>query len=93
MYPYIIGEDQDPKQRLRCGHPSLSVGANTVESVSEFVYLGSKISGDEHSTPRVIIGPLEEGHWWHEPLEILISDNGQGSVKGVRYTSLCCSSA
>ena len=33
--------------------PALSVGANIVESVSEFVYLGSKISGDGHSTSKV----------------------------------------
>ena len=34
--------------------PALSVGINTVESVSEFIYLGSKISSDGHSTPEVM---------------------------------------
>ena len=33
--------------------PALSVGANTVESVNDFVYLGSKISSDGCSTPEV----------------------------------------
>ena len=33
--------------------PALSVGANTVESVNDFVYLGSKISSDGSSTAEV----------------------------------------
>jgi len=31
--------------------PALTVGANTVESVSEFIYLGSKVTSDGYSTP------------------------------------------
>ena len=33
--------------------PALSIGANAVHSVSEFIYLGSKISSDGYSTPEV----------------------------------------
>ena len=35
-------------------YPALSVGANTVDSVSEFVYLGSKVTTDGHSAPEVM---------------------------------------
>ena len=34
--------------------PPLSVGANTVESVSEFIYLGSKVTTEGHSEPEVM---------------------------------------
>jgi hypothetical protein len=34
--------------------PALSVGTNTVESVNDFIYLGSKISSDGRSTPEVM---------------------------------------
>ena len=34
--------------------PALSVGANTVDSVSEFIQLGSKIFTDGSSTPDVM---------------------------------------
>ena len=33
---------------------ALSVGTNTVDSVSEFIYLGSKIFTDGYSTPEVM---------------------------------------
>jgi len=35
--------------------PALSVGANTVDSVSEFIHLVSKIFTDGYSTPEVIL--------------------------------------
>ena len=34
--------------------PALSVGASTVDSVSEFIYLGSKISSEGYITPEVM---------------------------------------
>ena len=34
--------------------PALSVGPNTVDSVSEFIYLGSKVTTDGHSAPDVM---------------------------------------
>ena len=34
--------------------PALSVGASTVDSANEFIYLGSKISSDGYSTPEVM---------------------------------------
>ena len=34
--------------------PALSVGANTVDSVSEFISFGSKISSVGYSTPEVM---------------------------------------
>ena len=35
-------------------HPAFSVGANAVDSMSEFIYLGSKIITDGHSTPEAM---------------------------------------
>ena len=34
--------------------PALSVGSNAVDSVSDFIYLGSKVTTDGHSTPDVM---------------------------------------
>ena len=37
-------------------HPALSVGANTVDSVSEFIYLGSKVTTDGRSALEIMRG-------------------------------------
>ena len=34
--------------------PAISVGANAVDSVNEFIYLGSKVTTDGHSEPEVL---------------------------------------
>ena len=34
--------------------PAVSVGANAVDSVNEFIYLGSKVATDGHSAPEVM---------------------------------------
>src|SRR5271165_334996 len=34
--------------------PAISVGANAVDSVNEFIYLGSKVTTDGHSAPEVM---------------------------------------
>jgi len=34
--------------------PAISVGANAVDSVNEFIYLDSKVTADGHSTPEVM---------------------------------------
>ena len=34
--------------------PALSVGANAVDSVNEFIYLGSKVATDGHGAPEVM---------------------------------------
>ena len=34
--------------------PAVSVGANAVDSVNEFIYLGSKVTTDGHSAPEVM---------------------------------------
>ena len=34
--------------------PAVSVGANAVDSVNEFIYLGSKVTTDGHSAPKVM---------------------------------------
>ena len=47
-----MGKDQI--QNFGAALPALCVGANTVDSVSEFIYLDSKISSDGYSTPEVM---------------------------------------
>ena len=34
--------------------PAVSVGVNAVDSVNEFIYLGSKVTTDGHSAPEVM---------------------------------------
>ena len=34
--------------------PAISVGANAVDSVNEFIYLGSKVTSDGHGAPEVM---------------------------------------
>ena len=34
--------------------PAISVGANAIDSVNEFIYLGSKVTTDGHSAPEVM---------------------------------------
>ena len=34
--------------------PAISVRANAVDSVNEFIYLGSKVTTDGHSAPEVM---------------------------------------
>ena len=53
------GQRQDPKRWTNkkknvASLPALSVGENTVDSVSEFIYLGSRIFTDGYSTPEVM---------------------------------------
>ena len=48
-----MGEDQDPEcHGGAC--LAVSVGANAVDSVNEFIYLGSKVTTDGHSSPEVM---------------------------------------
>jgi hypothetical protein len=49
-----MDQDKDPIWGYGGAHSALTAGANTVDSVSEFIYLGSKITTDGHSAPEVM---------------------------------------